>query len=164
MTKGPYFYETRLRWTGARHGRIDAPELPAVPVSAPPEFNGEAGLWSPEHLLVSAVETCLMTTFLAIAENSKLETLDYVSSSHATLEWADEGGLRFTEMTVRPRIEVASAGDSGKAVRIVEKAHKHCLVSNALNFPVHVVPEITVRVSPPMRLASEKLFERGEAA
>lgn len=163
MTKGPYFYKTRLRWTGARQGRIDAPELPAVPVGAPPEFNGEAGLWSPEHLLVSAVETCLMTTFLAIAENSKLETLDYVSSSHATLEWAEGGGLHFTEMTVRPRIEIATGSDSGKAVRIVEKAHKHCLVSNALNFPVHVVPEITVRVAPSMT-ADDELFERGEAA
>ena len=163
MTKGPYFYETRLRWTGARQGRIDAPELPAVPVSAPPEFSGEAGLWSPEHLLVSAVETCLMTTYLAIAENSKLETLDYVSSSHATLEWADGSGFRFTELTVRPRIEIATGSDSGKAVRIVEKAHKHCLVSNALNFPVHVVPEITVRVAPSMT-ADDELFERGEAA
>jgi organic hydroperoxide reductase OsmC/OhrA len=163
MTKGPYYYETRLRWTGARQGRIDAPELPAVPVSAPPEFDGEAGLWSPEHLLVSAVETCLMTTFLAIAEKSRIETLDYESSSHATLEWADDGGLRFTELTVRPRIEVASGAESGKTVRIVEKAHKHCLVSNALNFPVHVVPEITVRVSPAVTAEGE-LFEHGEAA
>jgi organic hydroperoxide reductase OsmC/OhrA len=163
MTKGPYYYETRLRWTGGRQGRIDGPELPAVPVSAPPEFNGEAGLWSPEQLLVSAVETCLMTTFLAIAENSKLETLDYSSSSHATLEWADGGGYRFTGMTVRPRIEIATGSDSGRAVRIVEKAHKHCLVSNALNFPVHVAPEITVRVTPGATAADE-LFERGEAA
>lgn len=163
MTKGPYMYQTRLRWTGARQGRIDAPELPAVPVSAPPEFNGEAGLWSPEHLLVSAVETCLMTTYLAIAENSKLQTLDYSSSSHATLEWVDGSGYRFTGLTVRPRIEIAAGSDSGKAVRIVEKAHKHCLVSNALNFPVHVVPEITVRVSPP-EAAMNEAFEREEAA
>lgn len=163
MTKGPYYYETRLRWTGARQGRIDGPEMPAVLVSAPPEFNGEAGLWSPEHLLVSAVETCLMTTFLAIAENSKLEMLDYASSSHATLEWIDGDGYRFTELTVRPRIEIATGSDSGKAVRIVEKAHKHCLVSNALNFPVHVAPEITVRVSPATTAAGE-VFERGEAA
>ena len=163
MTKGPYIYETRLRWTGARQGRIDAPELPAVPVSAPPEFNGEAGLWSPEHLLVSAVETCLMTTFLAIAENSKLQALAYDSTSHATLEWVDGAGYRFTGLTVRPLIEVASGTDSGKAVRIVEKAHKHCLVSNAVNFPVHVAPEITVRVTPAVT-AADQLFERGEAA
>ena len=163
MTNGPYFYETRLRWTGGRQGRIDSPELPAVPVSAPPEFKGEAGVWSPEHLLVSAVETCLMTTFLAIAENSKLGALAYDSTSHATLEWVDGGGYRFTELTVRPRIEIASGADSGKAVRIVEKAHKHCLVSNALNFPVHVVPEVIVRVAPSMP-AVEEPFECGEAA
>lgn len=163
MMKGPYFYETRLRWTGARQGRIDAAELPAVPVSAPPEFDGEAGLWSPEQLLVSAVETCLMTTYLAIAEKSSLETLEYSSSSHATLEWADAGGLRFTGLTVRPRIELASGANSAKAVRIVEKAHRHCPVSNALNFPVHVVPEITVRMAPSMAGIGEP-FEGGEAA
>ena len=163
MSKGPFYYETNLRWTGARRGRIDGPELPAVPVSAPPEFKGERGLWSPEHLLVSAVESCLMTTFLAIAENSKLETLDYSSASHATLEWTGDGGYRFTELTVRPRIEVASGSDSGKAVRIVEKAHRHCLISNALNFAVHVVPEIVVRVTPAMT-EPQGLLERGEAA
>ncbi len=44
-----------------------------IEVATPPEFpKGIAGIWSPEHLLVAAVSSCLMTTFLAVAENSKL--------------------------------------------------------------------------------------------
>lgn len=40
----------------------------------PPEFGGPERTWSPEHLFVAAVSSCLMTTFRAIAEMSELES------------------------------------------------------------------------------------------
>lgn len=56
-------------------GIMSSPILPLkIEVATPPEFpKGMEGIWSPEHLLVAAVNSYLMTTFLAIAENSKLE-------------------------------------------------------------------------------------------
>lgn len=63
MNQGPYFYETHLYWKGRRRGLVEVAELPPVTTSAPPEFQGEPGYWTPEHLLVAALESCLMTTF-----------------------------------------------------------------------------------------------------
>lgn len=63
------------------------------------------GIWSPEHLFVAAIESCLMTTFLAVAENSKLEFVSF--SSHATgkLDKVD-GKFMMTEVLLRPTLVI----------------------------------------------------------
>jgi len=49
----------------------------SLDVATPPQFpKGIERVWSPEHLFTAAVNSCLMTTFLSIAENSKLEFND----------------------------------------------------------------------------------------
>ncbi|HET9789143.1 MAG TPA: hypothetical protein VFP47_18550 [Pyrinomonadaceae bacterium] len=58
-----YYYTTEVQWTGERHGDLSAPVLPSLRVDAPPELK-VAGVWTPEHLLVGAVNSCFMTTFL----------------------------------------------------------------------------------------------------
>ena len=56
-----------------------------VEVATPPEFaNGMPGIWSPEHLFVAAVNSCLMTTYLAIADNSKLPFVSFSSRATGT--------------------------------------------------------------------------------
>jgi organic hydroperoxide reductase OsmC/OhrA len=69
-----HYYEVNLEWNEARKGTLHSSALnDAITVATPPEFpQGMPGIWSPEHLLVAAVSSCLMTTFLAIAEHSKL--------------------------------------------------------------------------------------------
>lgn len=68
-------YSVDLSWMNDRRGLLSSGVLnDKISVATPPEFKGGmAGIWSPEHLLVAAVSSCLMTTFLAIAENFKLE-------------------------------------------------------------------------------------------
>jgi organic hydroperoxide reductase OsmC/OhrA len=62
---------------GERRGNLRSPNLPALEVVAPPEFQGHEGSWTPEHLYVASVSSCFMTTFLAIAQNSKLEVVSF---------------------------------------------------------------------------------------
>ena len=68
-----WHYEAEIEWIEQRAGRLRSANLPTLEVAAPPEFEGREGVWTPEHLYVGAVLSCFMTTFLAIAENSKLE-------------------------------------------------------------------------------------------
>jgi organic hydroperoxide reductase OsmC/OhrA len=136
MNQGPYFYETHLYWKGRRRGLVEVAELPPVTTSAPPEFQGEPGYWTPEHLLVAALESCLMTTFLAIAEKSRLEVVSYRSSAIAKLEEAGDGGLKFTRILVRPIVKLRQDSDCGRAQRVFDKAEKSCFVSTALSVPV----------------------------
>jgi organic hydroperoxide reductase OsmC/OhrA len=144
MNQGPYFYETHLYWKGRRRGLIEVAELPPVTTSSPPEFQGEPGYWSPEHLLVAAVESCLMTTFLAIAEKSRLEVVSYRSSALAKLENIDGGGLGFSRIVVRPIVKLHSGQDLEKARRVLDKAEKNCFVGKALSVPIHYDSSIVV--------------------
>ncbi len=135
-----YVFHLDLEWAGRRRGTLSSNGLPEIEVSAPPEFSGDAGLWSPEHLLVAAVASCLMTTFLAVAEISKLKVNSYRSQAFGKLEKVPEEGYRFTEVNLAPVIEVA-AQDVEKALRVLAKAEKSCFVSKSLRATVRVEPE-----------------------
>ncbi|MCX6295380.1 MAG: OsmC family peroxiredoxin, partial [Bacteroidetes bacterium] len=75
----PHNYNVDLNWISDRKGEISSPELNAkIEVATPPQFpKGIEGIWSPEHLFTAAVNSCFMTTFLSIAENSKLEFVTF---------------------------------------------------------------------------------------
>ena len=140
----PFYYETGVEWTGEKRGRLRSPALPALEVATPPEFNGHEHVWSPEHLFVAAVNSCFMTTFLAIAEMSKLEFTDFSADAVGKLERVDGQGYMVTEVTVRPRLTIRRARDADRASRILEKAEKHCLISNSVKSVVRMEPVIEV--------------------
>ena len=99
-----YLYEAEVEWIDRRAGQVTSDDLPVLHVSAPPEFAGDRGVWTPEHLLVAATASCLMTSFLAVAELSKLPVASYRSKAVARLEKVPGEGYRFTEITVVPEI------------------------------------------------------------
>jgi len=138
-----YRYEVELDWTGARAGVLRAQGFPPLDVSAPLEFSGQAGVWTPEHLLAGATASCLMTTFLAIAALSKLEVLGFRLKGHALLEKVEKG-YRFTAIRLFPEITLARTEDVEKAQRVVEKAEKHCFISQSLVTAVEVEPRFVV--------------------
>ena len=142
--RDPHFYDTSIEWQGTRRGSASSPGLPNLPFSTPPEFNGEPGFWTPEHFFVLATETCLMATFVAIAELSKVPVQVYSSSAKGKLEWIDGQGWKFTEVEVRPVIVLANEADREKALRVLEKAEKGCLIARSISAQVSVLPEIRV--------------------
>jgi peroxiredoxin-like protein len=138
-----YFYTTEVEWTGERHGDLRAPVLPNLQVDAPPEFKGHEGVWTPEHLFVASVNSCFMTTFLAIAENSKLDFVSFKAGATGKLEKL-ERGFAMTEITLHPKLVIKNGGDFERANRILEKAEKHCLISNSIRSDMKLEPEISL--------------------
>ncbi len=143
-----FFYENEVEWKGERTGSVSGAELPSISVGAPPEFSGQKGRWSPEHLLVASLNSCYMLTLLAIAENSKIPLVSFVSSAKGKLEKVAGGGYRVTEMTIKPKIVVASAKDSERVSRIIEKAKHNCFVSNSIKSAIKLEPQIFHQQTP----------------
>ena len=137
-----YYYTTQVEWTGERHGDLSAPVLPSLKVDAPPEFKGHEGVWTPEHLFVASVNSCFMTTFLAIAENSKLEFESFRADAKGKLEKIADKGFMMTEITLQPKLVIRNARDAERASRILEKAEKHCLISNSIKTETVLEPDI----------------------
>lgn len=140
-----HHYEVKLNWKSERKGLMSSPALNSnIEVATPPEFpKGIPGVWSPEHLLVAAVNSCLMTTFLAIAENSKFEFINFESSANGKLEKVD-GKLMISEIALAPVLTLSREADKEKAIRILQKSEAACLISNSVKSSIIFQPQIKV--------------------
>ena len=140
-----HYYDVNLKWDSDRKGTMNSPVLTtSIEVATPPEFaKGMPGIWSPEHLLVAAVNSCLMTTFLAIAENSKLEFISFESVAKGKLEIVD-GKFMISEVELMPKLSIAKGTDPEKALRILQKSEAACLISNSVKSKIIFNPTILV--------------------
>lgn len=141
----PHFYDVSIEWNSNRKGTISSSVLPThIEVATPPQFpNGMEGIWSPEHLFVGAINSCLMTTFLAIAENSKLEFIRFESKGKGKLEMVD-GSYMMTEVELIPIVVVKENAFKEKAEKLLYKAEKNCLISNSVKSKIIFNPMVKV--------------------
>jgi peroxiredoxin-like protein len=146
-----HYYNVDVNWTNSRKGVMCSPELNnkkgiCIEVATPPEFpKGMEGIWTPEHLFVAAVSGCLMTTFLAIAENSTLDFVKFTCEAKGKLEMV-KGKLLMTEILLRPTVVIHEEIYRNKAIRIVKKAEDACLISRSIKSKV--ITEINIMVKP----------------
>jgi peroxiredoxin-like protein len=140
-----YYYQVRIDWKKDRKGVASSNVLPeSIEVATPPEFpKGVAGIWSPEHLLLASVNSCLMTTFLAIAENSKFEFINFESNATGKLEKVD-GKYLVSEITLNPVISISFEKDKEKALKLIEKSEAACLISNSIKSKIILNPKVKV--------------------
>ena len=139
-----HFYENRVSWTESRRGILSEPTLPDIEVATPPEFpKGIPNIWSPEHLFVASVNVCLMTTFLSIAENSKLNFLSFSCKAKGKLEKVDNIFM-ISEIELIPEIIVKAEKDIERADRIIKKSEYHCLISNSVKTKIILSPKINL--------------------
>lgn len=141
-----YVYHVEVEKTGPRESRVSVEGMPRIEISAPPEFSGRPGMWTPEHLLIAATASCFMTTFQAIAGLHKVDVQEFKMVAFGRLEKVQGEGYRFTEITLAPEIHVAH-DDVEKALKVIEKAQKNCFVSKSLRTTVQVEPHFVSAVA-----------------
>ena len=141
-----HYYNVDISWKNNRIGEMSSPELSTkVEIATPPQFpKGVENIWSPEHLFTSAVSSCLMTTFLAIAENSKLDFLNFECKSKGKLEQV-EGKLLMTEIILEPIVTIKNESEREKALKVLEKSEINCLISNSIKSEIVMIPKIIVQ-------------------
>jgi peroxiredoxin-like protein len=140
-----HYYEVKLDWESDRKGLMSSPVLKSnIEVATPPEFpKGIPGIWSPEHLLVAAVNSCLMTTFLAIAENSRFEFISFTSNANGKLEKVD-GKYMISEIILSPVLTIKNNTEKEKALKLLEKSEAACLISNSVKSTIVFNPTINI--------------------
>jgi organic hydroperoxide reductase OsmC/OhrA len=84
-----------------------------------------------------------MTTFLAIAENSRLEFKTFTCNAIGHLDQV-EGKYMMTEIDLYPSLVITKEEDKEKALRVLEKSEKACLISNSILSKVNLHPEINL--------------------
>jgi organic hydroperoxide reductase OsmC/OhrA len=148
-------YAASLVWTGAKAGpttsyqsysreyKYRCGDKAWVRGSADPQFRGDATLYNPEELLVIALSTCHLLSYLALCARAKLPVVAYEDAALGTM--ADVNGVvRFTDVLLVPRVTIAAGADSTKALALHHDAHAECYIANSVNFPVRNEPTILV--------------------
>lgn len=141
-------YKNALVWKQARRGVLSALGKPDVEVGSPPEFRGEPGIWTPEDMLVGALNACLMLTFLALAQSKDLEPVSYESNAEGLLEHLD-GKYRITQVTVEPVVALKSQADIERAREILKGVEEYCFISNTITSSVKLNPQFRVETTVP---------------
>jgi organic hydroperoxide reductase OsmC/OhrA len=140
-------YKAHTAWRSARRGTLSASGKTNIVVGSPPEFKGEPGVWAPEELLVGSVNTCMMLTFLTLAQAKGLTLVGYESEADGLLENI-EGKYCITEVTVRPRVNLKGKAEVERAREIMEGVEAQCFISNSIKSKVTLTAEFVVASSP----------------
>jgi uncharacterized OsmC-like protein len=106
--------------------------LETLSTTAPPQFGGPEGYWSPETMLVASVANCFILTFRAIAQASRIEWNSLDCSVDGILDRV-ERKMCFTEYRIEAKLHLPAGSDETKSRRILDKAVANCLITNSLN-------------------------------
>ncbi|HXV72074.1 MAG TPA: OsmC family protein [Acidimicrobiia bacterium] len=131
-------YRVEIVGSGEKTGFLTATvdSLPEIYVASPPEFGGPEKVWSPEHLFVASIASCLMTTFRSIAARSGVDVLDYTDEAVGRLRRGDDGLYSIESVVLRPSIVISSDSKMERAQRLIEKAEQVCLISRSIRSEV----------------------------
>jgi len=135
----PHRYATSIVGGPEVHAALSSAGVPDLRTAPPLEFDGPGDAWSPEQLLLAAVEACFLLTFRAVAQASRLEFASIAVEAEGIVDRVG-GVTRFTEIVLRPRVALPAGTDQVRVQRALEKADRACLVSASLATPIRLEP------------------------
>jgi organic hydroperoxide reductase OsmC/OhrA len=147
-------YGVSVTWTGnqgtgtsgyrdySRDHEVFADGPAAIAGSSDPAFRGDRTRWNPELELTAALSQCHMLWYLHLCAEAGVIVLSYSDNAVGTMEETANGSGRFTEVVLRPQVQIARAGMLEAAYRLHTQAHEKCFIANSVNFPVRHEPAI----------------------
>ena len=109
----------------------------SLSASAAVEYKGNDKLTNPEELLVAALSSCHMLTFLAIAAKKGFIVARYEDDAVGTLTKPESGPIQVTTCVLQPRTEFeGNAPDAETLHKLHEQAHRGCFIANSVKTAV----------------------------
>jgi peroxiredoxin-like protein len=147
-TDKQFSFEVQLDWLADTRGILSSKKADGtIQVATPPEFGGEGNPWTPEHLFLSAISSCFMTTYLAFAKKLGFEISHFDCNAIGQIEIV-EGKYKFTNINLFPKVYIISEELRDKARIAMEKTHKYCLITNSVNADIFYHSEVIVDPHP----------------
>lgn len=140
----PHHYSVTASGSPDQNVMLSSAGLEDLETAGPAEFGGPGDVWSPETLLVGAVADCFILSFRATARAARLDWDSLQCDVVGTLEKIDRV-TQFTRFDVRAELTVPAGTDEAKARRMMEKAERHCLVTNSMTGDTHLEASVRVR-------------------
>jgi organic hydroperoxide reductase OsmC/OhrA len=153
-------YQARLIWTGAAEGpaegtgfsrawRLEIPGKPPMLGSADPHFQGDGDHYNPEDLMLAALASCHMLTYLALCAKVRIPVLSYDDAPTGRVDKRADGRTGFVEAVLRPRVVIAEGADVARAEALHDTANRHCFIAASVAFPVLHQPQVMAAAPQP---------------
>ncbi len=154
VTARTHDYDIRVTWTGNRGSGtsgyrdydrdhdVSADGVPVIAASSDPAFRGDPHRWNPELELTAALTQCHMLWYLHLCAEAGVVVTAYADDARGVMAESADGGGRFTEVVLRPRVTVAVPEMIPAAGRLHADAGRKCFIANSVNFPVRHEPVI----------------------
>jgi organic hydroperoxide reductase OsmC/OhrA len=151
-----HLYTVQMKWTGnlgtgtssyraySRNHEISVPGKPTVLGSSDPAFRGDPTRYNPEDMLVTALSTCHLLSYLHLCAVSGIVVVDYTDEPVGTMAETEDGGGHFTEVILHPRAVLKAGADLQLAEQLHEQAHHLCFIASSVNFPVLCEPTFAI--------------------
>jgi peroxiredoxin-like protein len=150
MQQLPHTYSVTAAGAAAGDIALSSGGLPQIVTAPPPQFGGPGTRWSPEDLLISALASCFILTFRALARTSRLEWTHLKCDVEGTLDRID-GAMQFTHVVTRASLTVPGEADTLLCERVMQRADRNCLISNSLRCARDLSMEIVKGAAVPDR-------------
>ncbi|MDQ3099818.1 MAG: OsmC family protein [Bacteroidota bacterium] len=153
---GAHTYEVQLKWRGDhtrtyesydRQHTVQSPGKPEMILTSDPAFLGDRKMLNPEDLLLAALSSCHLLTYLALCARARIDVRTYRDDASGTLHLTKDGGGHFTEVVLRPQVEVAEAGMIEKARHFHGEVHKYCFIARSVNFTIRCEAVVKVQAA-----------------
>ncbi|WP_263377331.1 OsmC family protein [Granulicella paludicola] len=148
MSNKHHQYNTSIEWTGNRGKGTSGYRLyersydlgsggkPMLQGSADATFRGDASKWNPEDMLLAALSSCHMLSYLHCCADAGISVISYTDAAGGTMELASDGSGHFTQVVLHPQVTITRASSIALAQELHHKAHELCFIANSVNFPV----------------------------
>ena len=105
---------------------------------------GDKSKLNPEDLLVSALSSCHMLSYLYLCSMEGVIITSYLDNATGIMIENESGGGKFKEVTLNPIVSVTEESMVEKAIVLHHKAHEICYIANSVNFEVKCNPTCTI--------------------
>ena len=106
---------------------------------------GDPTKLNPEDLLVSAISSCHMLSYLYVCALEGVIITSYLDNATGTMIEHESGGGNFIDVILNPICQVAEASMIEKALELHHKAHEICYIANSVNFEIKCNPTCSVK-------------------
>lgn len=108
--------------------------------SSAPTYLGNPAAANPETLLLAALASCHMLTFLAVAAKRGFQVESYRDRAEGNLGKNAQGRMAIVSCTLKPVVVFANghAPSPEELAKLHDSAHRNCFIANTLNTDVHI--------------------------
>jgi len=112
----------------------------ASPTIVPAPWSDAAAV-DPEEAFIASLASCHMLFFLDFAKRAGVVVSEYEDSAEGVMAKGEDGKMRITRVTLRPRIAFGGDGPDAAALDALHhQAHDACFIANSTTAEITIEP------------------------